>query len=208
MLTHRGKTVGEVRIGGLLMFPRKLKPLLVASSLLVAGGCSLVPWRSDATPAPPADSVSQWHGATPPGTGGQGANDAALPLHQPRSLPINEQISLMSQRMASSEDDRKVLASRLHLVETQLEEKERALAVATKEIQETTTQVVRARNELQQWKKDTKVLRDRLGSLEKENRETLEATIKTLEQVLERDKEPVRKSEIPSVEALPLPKRG
>ena len=100
---------------------------------------------------------------------------------------MNEQISQMSQRLASADDDRKVLASRLHMVETQLEEKEKALAVAMREIQDATAQVVRTRNDLQQWKKDTKALCDHLGSMEKDNRETMETMIKTLEEVLARD---------------------
>ena len=113
----------------------------------------------------------------------------------------------MSQRLVGSDDDRRVLASRLQLVEGQLEEKEKALALATKEIQESTVQIARTRNELQQWKKDMRVLRERLGGMEKDNREALDAMIKTLEQVLERDREQMKGADLPVQEILPLPKR-
>ena len=186
----------------------KLKPFLVPLSLLLVCGCSLPLWQKDEAPLHSADTVSQWQGAPQQGPGGPGAHpDPALPLHQPRPLPMNEQISQMSQRLASADDDRKVLASRLHMVETQLEVKEKALAAATQEIQEATAQVVRTRNDLQQWKKDTKVLRDRLGSMEKDNRETMETMIKTLEQVLERDRDQLKGPGLPAPDVPPLPKR-
>jgi hypothetical protein len=186
----------------------KFNPCIVSLSLLMICGCSLPLWQKDEAPLHSADTVSQWQGAPQQGPGGPGAHpDPAMPLHQPRPLPMNEQISQMSQRLASADDDRKVLASRLHMVETQLEEKEKALAVAMREIQDATAQVVRTRNDLQQWKKDTKALRDNLGNLEKDNRETMETMIKTLEQVLERDRDTSKGPGLPPPDVLPLPKR-
>ncbi|HYV36411.1 MAG TPA: hypothetical protein VE988_11940, partial [Gemmataceae bacterium] len=82
----------------------------------------------------------------------------------------------------------------------------RALAAATLEIQETTSQIVKTRNELQTWQKEMKNLRDKYGALEKDNRETLETMIKTLEVYLDRDKTPAKGPEILSPEVLPLPK--
>jgi hypothetical protein len=183
--------------------PRNLNRWIVPWSLIVVCGCSLPAGHSPGTQPTVVDSVSQWWGAAHP----EQPPEQAMPLPQPHSLPMNEQISMMSQRLASAEDDRKVLASRLHLVETQLEEKEKALAVATREIQESTAQVVRARNDLQQWKKDTKTLRDRVVSMEKENRETLETMVKTLEQVLERDGDSSKRPDLPLTDPLPMPKR-
>jgi hypothetical protein len=180
-----------------------LKRWLVPWSLIVAFGCSLPAGHSPGAQPTVADSVSQWWGAAHP----EHPPEQEMPLPQPRTLPMNEQISMMSQRLASAEDDRKVLASRLHLIETQLEEKEKALAMATREIQESTAQVVRARNELQQWKKDTKGLRDRVATMEKENRETLETMVKTLEQVLERDGDVSKRPDLPLADPLPMPKR-
>lgn len=53
-----------------------------------------------------------------------------------------------------------------------------------------------------------KVLRDKLGGMEKDNREALDAMIKTLEQVLERDREQLKGDDLPVLEALPLPRRS
>jgi exonuclease VII large subunit len=152
--------------------------------LLLACGCS-----TPDTGLPAADPVSHWQAPHPSQPGGTSSSDPATPLHQPRPL-VNDQNSLLSQRVASAEDDRKVLAARLQLVETQLEEKEKALAEATREIQEATAQTVRTRNELQQWKKDMTSLRDQFSNMDKDHRETLETIIKTLEQVLDHEKLP------------------
>jgi len=184
-------------------------PWTPAAALLLLLMCGCIPsFRNPEPPTTIADAVSNWRGAGPPQqvAPAPGA-DQPLPLLPPKNLPMNDQISLMYQRLASCEDDRKVLASRLHMCEMQLEEKEKALAMATREIQETTGQIVRARNELQQWKKDMSALRDRLGSMEKDNRETLETMIKTLEQVLDRDRSQAKGVENQAPDLLPPPKR-
>jgi hypothetical protein len=187
--------------------PRTVTQYIASLALCVVGGCSVLPWHSDEEAPHHGDAVSHWQTPAPlaPAEPAQNA-DAATPLHQPRVLPMNEQLSLMSQRVASAEDDRKVLASRMHIIELQLEEKEKALAAAKLEIQESTTQVVHARNELQQWQKESKALREKMTNMERDNRDTLEATIKTLEQVLERDRETPKGPEIRDPEVLTLPK--
>jgi hypothetical protein len=201
-MIHPGEDIGGRAMNNMR---RYLTPWILPLSLMVASGCSLPKGDANAPPSHNSDSISQWLGASHPGQPAGG--DQATPLPQPRMMPMNEQISMMSQRIASADDDRKVLASRLHLVETELEEKERALALATREIQESTAQVVKARNDLQQWKKDTKTLRDRFGSMEKENRETMETMIKTLEQILERDNDHGKRADLPLPEPMPMPKR-
>jgi hypothetical protein len=117
----------------------------------------------------------------------------------------NDQISLMSQKLAASEDDRKVLAAHLENVMAQLDEKDKALALATREVQEATAQIVRTRNDLQVWKKDALAMRDKVGNMEKEQRELLETIIKTLEKSLERD--PAKMADPLGVEPLPLPRQ-
>jgi chromosome segregation ATPase len=121
-------------------------------------------------------------------------------------MPPNEKISLLLQQVSAQEDDKKVLAARLEQFSVQLEEKERALAQANREIKAATAQIVSARNDLQNWKKDAIALRDKMGSMEKENRETLEAIIKTLEKTLS-DKEGARSGEPAPLELLPLPRQ-
>ncbi len=196
--------------GGLIMLDCRglIKTAATTALLLLVCGCAIPSWLSDPNGLRPAETVSRWQGA--PGTGQPGSAqhpDGTL-LAQPRTPPVNEQIALMSQRLGSADDDRRVLTARLQLVEGQLEEKEKALALATKEIQDSTAQIARARTDLQQWKKDMKVLRDKLGGMEKDNREALDAMIKTLEQVLERDREQLKGDDLPVLEALPLPRRS
>jgi hypothetical protein len=181
-------------------------PLAFVLLSSVACGCNLPFWNSGEGPtAGSADTVSRWHGASQPTAKGMDHPEQAITLPAPRIMPMNDQISLMSQRLASTEDDRKVLASRMHMLEVQLEEKDKALASAAREIQECTAKLVSTRNELAQWQKDMKTLRDRYRTMEKDNRETLEATIKTLEQYLERDKSPAKGPATLSPELLPWP---
>lgn len=168
-------------------------------------GCTFPSMHPADPPLPNADTVSHWQ--APQAPGGTAKADGAQPLLAPRPFPANEQFAQMSQRIASVEDDRKTLATRLQMVEAQLDEKEKALAAATREIQEATAQVVRTRNDLQQWKKDMAALRDKLGSMDKEHRDTLEAIIRTLEQVIEQDRAPTKAIE-GGPELMPMPKNS
>ena len=118
-------------------------------------------------------------------------------------LPPNEQVSIMAQRLASAEDDRKVLLARVQILETQLDDRQRALDLARNEIQEATGAIVKTRNDLQQWKKDMAALRDKMGVMEKDNRDTLETMIRTLETILDRDKAPAKGPALTSPEGLP-----
>jgi hypothetical protein len=169
-------------------------------------GCNLPLWGGGGHGPHVVDGVGNYHGAPGYQTKVVQPLDQPTQLPEPRVLPPNERISLMSQQLANAEDNRKVLAGRLQMVETQLAEKEKALAAATQEIQETTAQVVKTRNELQTWQKDMKNLRDKYGALEKDNRETLETMIKTLEMYLDREKMPAKGPDISGPELLPLPK--
>lgn len=106
---------------------------------------------------------------------------------KPQPVPVPEQVSLMAQKVASAEDDRKALAARLQLLETQLLEKEKALVQGSLEVRDATQQVHNARQDIERWKQETDTLRTKLQNMEKENRETLEAVIRSMEQVVDRD---------------------
>jgi hypothetical protein len=135
--------------------------------------------------------------------GGSSGQNVALDPRGP--MPPNERISLLTQRLAADEDDKKVLAARLEQVAAQLDEKERALGLANREIKDATAQIVRARNELQNWKKDAAALRDKMGTMEKENRDTLETIIKTLEKTLS-ERDGPRSADSAAPELLPVPR--
>ncbi len=185
-------------------FPLPPRSLVLLLPLAVCG-CSLMPWASPGAGGDmgTSDAVSRWQSPqkAQPGGGPARADEQSLP--QPRVYPPNEQISLISQRLMAAEDDRKVLVARVQLLENQVDDKERLLTAAKQEIQEATAQIVKTRNELQQWKKDMTALRDKLGGMEKENRETLETMIRTLEQILDRDKAPAKGPALTTPEAPP-----
>lgn len=143
-------------------------------------------WRST-VPAPPA--------AYPDGTPGR-------PLPPPQGMPPNpnlpppgfaspDQISFMQQRLHSIEDEKKSYAARVQQLEVQLRDKDQAVVQTGFEVQESTKQLKRTREEVLRWKNEMDDLRARLRTIERENKGTLEAILKTLEQHLgENTKEP------------------
>lgn len=101
-----------------------------------------------------------------------------------------DQVSQLLQRLGAMEDERKGLAVRLQSVEAQLRDKDRAVVQATYEIQESTNQMKKAREDLYRWKADMDDLRSKLRVMDQENKVTLEAILKSLEQYV--DKEALR----------------
>lgn len=174
--------------------------------LVGASGCS---WSSLFVPggdiqAPPGMPLSP--GAAKPGwpAGPPGAvpgPNGGLP--QGPQAGGNEQFSLMSQRMAAAEDDRKVLAARVKQLEVQLRDKDKALVQASLEIQEAATETAKAREDLQRWRQELETVRSKLRSVERDNKTTLEAIIRTLEQFLERERDGSRSTESRSIELTP-----
>ena len=164
-------------------------PLLL---FLVTTGCSITidPWLHGKTPADPNKHL-EGPSLKPPDPGLLGPGTAAKGLPgppQPQALPpSSDQISLLMQRLATVEDDRKVQAARLQQLETQLREKEQAVTRATYEIQESTTQTKKTRDDLQRWKSEMEDLRMRVRTMENENKITLDAILKTLEQFIDKD---------------------
>lgn len=167
---------------------RRLRPpsWVVGLALAACAGCTLTiqpPIRiglaadkpcAEAAPAPPAPA---------PGPGPV--------LRPPPPLPgiPNEQLSVLMQKMASLEDDRKALAARLQQTELQLREKDQTAVQASYEIQESTKQIRKTRDEMQRWKQEMDDLRSKIRGIEKENKATLEAILKGLEGQPEVDKE-------------------
>lgn len=169
--------------------------------ILAAAGCALPAWMhmGDAKPhsAGPNPPPPPGH----PGPNGQGGFGVGWPSAGPANPlgggppgpggapgQFNEQIALMSQRLANTEDDKKALNTRLRQLENQLRDKDRALMQASFEIQEATGQIGRTREELNRWKQEMETLRGKLRNVENDNKTTLEAIIRTLEQFLDREK--------------------
>jgi septal ring factor EnvC (AmiA/AmiB activator) len=101
--------------------------------------------------------------------------------------PSSDQVSLLLQRLATVEDDRKIQAARLQQVENQLREKDQVVMRATYEIQDSTAQMKKAREDVHRWKTEMDDLRQKLRTMEQENKLTLDAILKTLEQYIDKE---------------------
>ncbi|MBX9677693.1 MAG: hypothetical protein K2X38_02935 [Gemmataceae bacterium] len=131
---------------------------------------------------------ADWYGqgVPPPGVNPALANQGRPPMVMP-NVSSND-VSLMLQKMSAIEDDRKTMSGKLQQVEVQMREKDQAIVQATYEIQESTKQIRRTRDEMQNWKQEMDDMRGKLRNVERENRQTLETVVKTLESYLDRDK--------------------
>jgi Trp operon repressor len=166
---------------------------LVALGWLFVSGCagpgSLLPsfWgHGNTAPSPTAGPPNHAPGTAPPGTAGAPSPGTAHPLAAVEVHP--ERLAELTQRLAVSEDERKALAARAQLLETALEDKEKALAQVGKEIQSSRDEVTRVRAELQRSRQEITDIRNRLRSAEKDNLATLQSIVSMLEQMVEPDK--------------------
>lgn len=177
--------------------------ILLSGMFLLAGGCCN--WRALFQP-PDQHSGSAAAAASPPSSpptaGGPGWQAPAPTPAAPPPGVFNEQISLMSQQLRDTEDNKRVLAVRVRQLENQLRDKDLALKQANAEIQEAVEQVASTRKELQRWKQEMENLRGKLRNVERDNKSTLEAIIHTVEQFLDREKTASKE-----VELLPPPER-
>jgi TolA-binding protein len=155
--------------------------------LLVSSGCaiSIEPaWH----PRPRNDPNNPPIAPGNPGVPGKGMPPLPPPTNPP-GIPgtAADQMSLMMQRMQNLEDDRKAMTMRLTAMETQLREKEQAVSQAGYEVQSSAMQMRKSREDLQQWKLELTEMRNRIRTIEQENRLTVEVLIKALEQFVEKD---------------------
>jgi len=136
---------------------------------------------------PDAGFASQWQGGGPRS---KLLGQTPPPGQQPASpAPVSsDQIATVSQKLAATEDDRKLLAARMQQMEIQLQEKDKMLILSNYEVQEAAKQVSQTREELRRWKQEMETLRGQLHNAEKENKGTLDTMIRTLEQFMEREK--------------------
>lgn len=165
-------------------FPRRAAAPL---ALLFACGCSLpgnIGLSSE--PAPHGGVIATHGGAaaaaarpTGPVTGPGPAPILPLNLVPPESP--QDQISLLSQKLAGFDDDRKLLAARLAQVEATLQDREKALGEVSDEIRATSEEVTRTRAEIRRVKQENADLRAKLNETEKENIRLLERINKMLE---------------------------
>lgn len=165
--------------------PPGATPPITAGSAAPANGmplqtASVATANGSPHPAPPAGSNQP---PLPPGT------QAAAPVVQAVHETPSQSAAFLSQKLAAADDEHKVLIIRLHQLEANLEARDQALVLASREIGATRTEVAATRTEMERWKREMVMLRERLRSVEKENMGTLESIIKMLEQTLAGEKE-------------------
>jgi len=132
---------------------------------------------------------ADWYGQggpPPPGFNPALAGQSRPPVVMP-NVSAND-LSLMLQKMSAIEDDRKTMAGKLQQVEVQMRDKDNAIVQATYEIQESTKQIRRTRDEMQTWKQEMDEMRSKVKNVERDNRQTLEGVVKALESFLDREK--------------------
>jgi ABC-type transporter Mla subunit MlaD len=156
--------------------------------LLAVSGCTFnfdQPLRAK-TPNDP-NKLLESANQPPPANSQIAAAQAAAKGLPPPPGPSPDQISQLLQRLASVEDDRKIQAARLNQVETQLRDKDQAVIRATYEIQDSTAQMKKAREDVLRWKTEMDDLRGKLRTIEQENKLTLDAILRTLEQYIDKE---------------------
>jgi hypothetical protein len=165
--------------------------------LWFASGCVAL----DVAGAKPADPA---HPPAPPAV--QHPDGIAPVMYTPQESP-QDRIATLSQMLSATDEERKVLGTRLQRAESLLAEKEEGLVLAGTEINAAIDEVSRTRKEIQRCKQEISELRDRLRKSEKESKDVLGETIRLLERALERlaDVGEPRPAPEPSTSRVPTP---
>ncbi|HZU35174.1 MAG TPA: hypothetical protein VFA18_04675 [Gemmataceae bacterium] len=100
----------------------------------------------------------------------------------PETVTKQPEAAVEGQRLLAVDEQNKALLARVHELEAALQQKEQVLAQTNGQVQTASQEVVRAREELQRLKQNIGVLRDRLSASEKENLNTLQTIVSSLEE--------------------------
>ncbi len=144
---------------------------------LTLTGCITLPLWPQAPPAP---------GGVPPSPAPPIPTDPVHLAGYAPAQPPEERVSLLIQQLAAAEDQKRVVTGRLQYLESQVDEKERAITTAAQQVGATTEEMTRLSQEVQRWKAEVTAARERVRALEQENRETLEMVVNVLQQAVER----------------------
>ena len=107
----------------------------------------------------------------------------------PGESPI-ERLTAVTLKLDAVEADRKTLQGRVQTLSTALEEREKALHQATREVQDSADEIQRTRTAAQTLKQDLDEVRAALSRRDKDEIETLKAINKLLERYAEDKKSP------------------
>ncbi len=114
--------------------------------------------------------------------------------------PYYDQVSAMRQQWAGAADRIQLLTAKLQQAEKVLHDRDQALVEGARETHDAQQEIDRTRKEIERWKKDVLSLRGRVHALEKENRDTLEMVIRTIERMMQ-------EKQAPRGELVPAPKK-
>jgi hypothetical protein len=180
---------------------------IVVVPLLGSLGCtfSITPnWHMPAA-MPPAASP---YPVNPPIPGSALPNPAGLP---PTGLPPgapplppgtvlppvsarspSDYVSQLAERLQGSEDSRQALANRVQVLEASLRDKDQAVLQTSHEVQESTKQMRRTREDLQRLKQELDDSRAKNLATYREYKNTLDAFLKALEDNVEPGRSPLK----------------
>jgi outer membrane murein-binding lipoprotein Lpp len=196
----------------------RLYGCMAAFGLLASCGCAgfrpQFGFFGQAPAAPPApaasgDAVAQAsYTERGPGLSRPTVSGSQLNL-KPDETVVERALELV-QKLTQAEEEKKTLGARVQQLESQVEEREKALRQAETEVKAATMELTQARSDLQRWKQQVVGLREKLGSAEKDNLETLQSIVNALEQLLERKKQTEEPAETTEevVPKLPKPRRN
>jgi outer membrane murein-binding lipoprotein Lpp len=194
--------------------PSCLRPLAALIALGLVSGCTVTPLplngpnpsnglttgpiraigsimpsrRGPAAAAPaaepePAAQVAATAPVTPP-PAAEPPSLVGTRLQTPEIETATKKALELTRRLGESEAERKQLASRVADLEAAGKEKDIALEQARTEIQSARTQMVRAREDLEEWKREITALRDKLRGADEENLQTLQTAVSLMHQIL------------------------
>ncbi|HEX3314674.1 MAG TPA: hypothetical protein VHR72_07260 [Gemmataceae bacterium] len=118
----------------------------------------------------------------PPGT--------VLPPVSARSP--SDYVSQLAERLQGSEDSRQALANRVQVLEMSLRDKDQAVLQTSHEVQESTKQMRRTREDLQRLKQELDDSRAKNLATYREYKNTLDAFLKALEDNVEPGRSPLK----------------
>ena len=121
-------------------------------------------------------------GGLPPGT--------VLPPVSARSP--SDYVSQLAERLQGAEDARQALANRVQVLEQSLRDKDQSVLLTSHEVQESTRQMRRTREDLQRLKQELDDSRAKNLLKEREYKNTLDAFLKALEDNIEPGRSPLK----------------
>jgi hypothetical protein len=163
---------GTVRIGAILF-------------MAAIAGCtiSIQPWTKP-QPPPPAPF--------PDGGGPMNPNLMSKNGGHGQNVPANnEETAQMIKKLNEEQDLCKALENQVETLKRDLKKREDTLRLASFEMDESTKQIKRTREEFRQWQSEMEELRERIRKLE-DYRSSAKPLIEDIYRFLDRDKEPAK----------------